>query len=78
MFHHLTASFILSTISVIEHQVKSGMGTYAGAARRRVNLVTVLLLPPSGHHPGRRQARYAHILDRTPPDATVKPVTPPR
>ena len=43
-------------------QIRSGMGTYAGAARRRVHLATVLLRPPSGHPPGRRQARHAHIL----------------
>ena len=43
-------------------QVRSGMGAYAGAARRRVHLVTVLLGPPSGHRPDRRQARHAHIL----------------
>ena len=41
---------------------RSGMGTYAGAARRRVYLTTVLLRPPSGHRPGRHQARHAHIL----------------
>ena len=38
------------------------MGTYVGAARRRVHLATVLLGPPSGHRPGRRQARHARIL----------------
>ena len=38
------------------------MGTNAGAARRRIHLATVLLRPPSGHRPGRRQARHAHIL----------------
>ena len=37
------------------------MGAYAGAARRRIHLVTVLR-PPSGHRPGRRQACHAHIL----------------
>ena len=37
-------------------------GAYAGAARRRVHLVTVLLRPPSGHRSGRRQARHARIL----------------
>ena len=36
------------------------MAAYAGAARRRVHLVTVLLRPLSGHRPGRRQARHAH------------------
>ena len=40
---------------------RSGMKTYAGAARRRVHLVTVLLRPPSGHRPDRRQARHVHI-----------------
>ena len=38
------------------------MGAYAGAARRRVHLATVLLKPPSGHRPGRRQARHARLL----------------
>ena len=38
------------------------MGTYAGAARRRVHLATVLLGPPPGHRPDRRQARHARIL----------------
>ena len=33
-------------------QVMSGMGTYAGAARRRVHLAAVLLRPPSGYRPG--------------------------
>ena len=42
-------------------QVRSGMGAYAGAARRRVHLAPVLLRPPSGHRPGRRQARHARI-----------------
>ena len=43
-------------------QVMSGMEAYAGAARRRVHLAPVLLRPPSGHRPGRRQARHARIL----------------
>ena len=38
------------------------MGAYAGTARRRVHLATVLLWPPSGHRPDRRQARHVHIL----------------
>ena len=37
------------------------METYAEAARRRVHLAKVLL-PPSGHRPGRRQAIHVHIL----------------
>ena len=47
---------------VTNGQVRSGMGAYAGTARRRVHLATVLLRPPSGHRPGRRQARHARIL----------------
>ena len=43
-------------------QVRSGMGAYAGAARRRVHLATGLLGSPSGHRLGSRQARHAHIL----------------
>ena len=43
-------------------QVRSGMGAYAGAARRRVHLATVLIRPPSGHRQDRRQARHADIL----------------
>ena len=43
-------------------QVRSGMAAYGGAARRRVHLATVLLRPPSGQRPGRRQARHTHIL----------------
>ena len=42
-------------------QVRSGMRAYAGAARRRVHLVMVLH-PPSGHRPGRHEARHAQIL----------------
>ena len=42
--------------------IRSGMGAYAGAARRRVHLATVLIRPPSDHRPGRRQTRQAHIL----------------
>ena len=38
------------------------MGEYPGAVRRRIHLGTVLLWPPSGHRPGRRQARHAHIF----------------
>ena len=38
------------------------MGVYAGASFRHVHIVTVLLRPPSGHRPGRRQARDARIL----------------
>ena len=34
------------------------MEAYVGAARRRVHLATVLLRLPSGHRPGRRQARH--------------------
>ena len=48
-------------LRIINHPVRSGMGTYAGAARRRVHLATVLLRTPSGHRPGRGQARHAHI-----------------
>ena len=40
---------------------RSGIGAYAGAARRRVHLATVPR-PSSGHRPGRRQARHARIL----------------
>ena len=47
--------------NVLHYQVRSHMGAYAGAARRRVHLVTVLLRPPSVHRPGRCQARQAHI-----------------
>ena len=35
---------------------------YAGAARRRAYLATVLVRPPSGHRSGRRQACHAYIL----------------
>ena len=38
------------------------MGAYTGAARRRVHLSSVLLRPPSGHRPGRRQARHARMF----------------
>ena len=51
------------------------MGTYAGAARRRIHLATVLLRPPSGHRPGRRHA--SHASDTTQPDATMKHVDAP-
>ena len=47
-------------------QIRSGVGTYVGAARRRVHPVTVILRPPSGHRPGRRQARHVHILQMGP------------
>ena len=43
-------------------KLRSAMVAYVVAARRRVHLVTVLLRPPSGHRPGRRQARHVHIL----------------
>ena len=46
----------------VEAQVRSGMGAYGETALRRVHLVKVLLRPPSGHSPGRRQARHARIL----------------
>ena len=35
--------------------VRSSMGAYAGAARRRVYLATEILRPPSGHRPDRRR-----------------------
>ena len=44
------------------HKLRSGMGAYTGAARRRVHLAMELLRPPSGHRPDRRQARHTHIL----------------
>ena len=34
---------------------------YAGAARRRIHLATVLPRPPSGHRPDGRRARQADI-----------------
>ena len=43
-------------------QVRSGMWAYAGAARRRIHNATVFPRRPSGHHPRRRQARHARIL----------------
>ena len=55
----------------IESTGQSGMGTYAGAARRRVHLATVLLRLPSGHRPG---TPCPHPSDRTPPYATTKHV----
>ena len=58
-------------------QVRSGMGAYAGAARRGVHLATVLLRPPSDHRPGGRQARHARIpqigLHPTPPRGVWAP-----
>ena len=45
-----------------QNYIRSGMGTYVGAVRRRVHIATVLLRPPSDHRPGKRQARHAHIL----------------
>ena len=41
---------------------RSGLGAYTGAAHCHVYLATVLLRPPSGHRPGRHQARHAPIL----------------
>ena len=52
-------------------EVRSGMGAYTKAARRRVHLATVLLRSPSEHSLGRRQARHVYIpqirLDLTQP-----------
>ena len=49
------------------------MGAYAAAARRRAHLAAVLLRPPSGHRPGKRQTRHARILQvRAPHGATTK------
>ena len=53
VFDHEAESFV---------QIRSGVGAYAGAARRRVHLATVLLRPPSSHRLGTRQARHAHIV----------------
>ena len=39
----------------------SVMEVYAATARCRVHLATVFLRPPSGHRPGRHQARHARI-----------------
>ena len=54
------------------------MGAYAGEARRRVQLATVLRRPPSGHRPGRRQTRHARILQiglhLTQPEAYGRPL----
>ena len=52
----------LRGLFLISGKVRSGMGAYAGAARRRVHIAMVLPRPPSGHRPGRRQARHARIL----------------
>ena len=57
-------------------QVRSGVGTYAGAARRRVNLATVLLCPPSGHRTGRRQVRHARVLRLAIALADARPAMP--
>ena len=46
---------------LVSLDVGSGIGAYARAARRRVHLATILLRPPSGDRPGRRQDRHAHI-----------------
>ena len=58
--------WIESRVSLVGRidQVRSSVGAYAGAARRRVHLATVLLRPPSGHRPGRRQVRHARILQK--------------
>ena len=59
---------------------RSGMGAYTGAACRRDHLVTVLLRPPPGHHPGKRQARHARVLQiglrLTITQADARPVMP--
>ena len=70
----LKTTHIRSKTLLVCQNGTSGMGAYAGTARRRVHLVTILLRPPSGHRPGRRQARHALILLIKPPDATRKPV----
>ena len=68
-------------------QIESGVGVYAEAARRRVHLATVLLRPPPGHRPGRRQASFSTVakkqkgLDRTVPSSQKSgrtPCPPPR
>ena len=41
-------------------KVRSGMGAYAAAARRRILLATVHPRPPGRHSPNRRKARHAH------------------
>ena len=53
---------LVQLANAVPIMVRSGVGTYAGAARRRVHIATVLVRPPSGHRPGRRQARHARIL----------------
>ena len=59
-----TKSNILLHVRKYTVKVRSGQvwGTYAGAARRRVRLATVLLRPPSGHRPGRCRAGHVYIL----------------
>ena len=56
-----TVQLLLSHGAAKFIQVGSGMGAYAGAARRRVHLATVILRPPSGHRPGTRQARHSFV-----------------
>ena len=60
-------TFLQSSSGSLHSTVKSGqmrsvVWTYDEATRRRVHSATVLLRPPSGHRPGRRQARYTSIL----------------
>ena len=65
---HIAESFVrvsrLTDVNTFSFtiQVRSGLGAYAGAARRCVHIATILLRPPSSHRPGRRQARHTHIL----------------
>ena len=54
---NMQATCSLLSLSTKSEPVRSGMGAYAGAARRRVHLATVLVRPPSGHRLGRSQAR---------------------
>ena len=57
----ITVTRNINAAQRVTGQVRSGMGAYAGAARRRVHLATVFLAPSSGHRQGRCQARHAHI-----------------
>ena len=45
-----------------ESRIRSGMRVIARTARRPVLLAAVLLRPPSGHRPSRRQTRHALVL----------------
>ena len=63
---NVTGKVVLERVKILKKKLEDrkyvSVDGFPSRVSRRVHLTTVLLRPPSGHRPGRRQTHHTHIL----------------